>query len=76
MSVYCQQLINGDAIDPEWLIEPHSPTQTDEELLNLKAQSASNGDWDIEWISPTSFVARKVRWSPDTMCERIFRVGP
>lgn len=75
MSVYCQQLIDGDAIDPEWLIEPHSPTQTDMELLQLKAASASAGDWDIEWLSPTEFVARKVRWSPDQLCERIFRIG-
>jgi hypothetical protein len=78
MSVYCQQLIDGDAIDPEWLIDAdaHPDLDNDMALLQRKAASAANGDWDIEWLSDTSFVARKVRWNPDSLCERIFRVGP
>lgn len=76
MSVYCQQLIDGNAIDPEWKIEPPVPGMTDEEILAVKASSASEKGWDVEWLGPDRFVARMVRWSPDQLCERIFRIGP
>ena len=75
MSVRCQQLIDGEAIDPEWTIAPNDRATTDEDLLRLKAESAAAHDWDVEWLTETSFVARKVRWDPDQICERIFRIG-
>lgn len=74
MSVYCQQLVDGEAIDPEWLVAPNDRATEDEDLLHLKAQSASDGGWDIEWLAATMFVARKVRWA-DQLCERVFRIG-
>lgn len=75
MAVYCQQLVNGEAIDPEGVIAPPSPGMTDEETLAVKAASAADKGWDVEWFEPDWFVARKVRWDPPVMCERIIRVG-
>lgn len=69
--LWCQQLVNGEAIDPEFIIPSDL---TDEEILNVKAASASDKGWDVEWLSPTSFVARKVRWQPDALCERLFEI--
>lgn len=74
MRVLCQQFIDGVAIDPEWEIEPHEGL-TPEALLRVKAESADAHGWDVEWLSETSFVARRVRWSPDALCERVFRLG-
>lgn len=71
MSVIYQQLVDGEAIDPEAVVESDLP---DADLMRVKAESASDKGWDVEWLTPTSFVARKVRWSPDQLCERIFRV--
>lgn len=75
MSVHCQQLVDGEAVDPEWIIAPNDRATTDEDLLLLKAESAAAHDWDVEWLTETAFVARKVRWDPDQICERIFRIG-
>lgn len=75
MAVYCQQLVDGEAIDPEALIAPPEPGMDDAAILAVKAASAGDKGWDVEWLSDTSFVARKVRWSPDVMCERVFRIG-
>jgi len=74
MAVYYQQLVDGEAIDPEAEVEPHSPEQTDEELLLAKYNGAQGKGWDVEWLIDTMFVARKVRWNPDSLCERIFRI--
>jgi hypothetical protein len=71
MAVWCQQFINGEAIDPKALVVSDLP---DADLLALKAASADGKGWDVEWLSSTSFVARKVRWEPDTLCERIFEI--
>jgi hypothetical protein len=75
MSVFCQQLIDGEAIDPEWEIEPPEPGMSDTEILAVKAASAADKDWDVEWIFDTMFVARRIRWTPDALCERVFRIG-
>lgn len=75
MTVYCQQLVDGEALDPEQVISPPVEGMTDAQIMEVKAASASEKDWDVEWLSETEFVARKVRWSPDTLCERIFRIG-
>jgi hypothetical protein len=72
VAVWCQQFIDGDAIDPEFLVAPYG--RTDSVLLAVKAASADDKGWDVEWTSPTSFVARKVRWDPDQLCERLFEI--
>ena len=69
MTLWCQQLVDGEAIDPEFII-PGDP----QEMLQVKAASAGEKGWDVEWLSPTSFVARKVRWQPDALCERLFEI--
>lgn len=74
MTVYCMQLVDGEQIDDEYVIQPLYEGQTDTELLTLKFDSASNKDWDVEWIDETSFVARKVRWQQEALCERVFRI--
>ena len=61
MAVYCKQIVDGTAQDV-LTIEPHSSVQTDAELLAVKARSAANGGWSVEWTSTTSFSAYKVRW--------------
>ncbi len=76
MTVYCQQLIDGEAIDPEAVVAPPVPGMSDADILAVKAASAAERDWDVEWLSPTEFVARKVRWTESALCERVFRVGP
>lgn len=75
MSVYCQQIVNGELLDPEFEVEPPQPGMTDEEVLAVKAASGSDKGWDVEWLSPTELVLRKVRWAPDTLCERVLRIG-
>jgi hypothetical protein len=67
--VWCQQLVDGEAIDPEYVV---ASDLSDDALLAVKAASAERHGWDVEWLTPTSFVARKVRWSPDQLCERVF----
>lgn len=61
MAVYCKQIVDGVAQEI-LVIEPHSETQTDSELLAAKANGAANKDWSVEWTSATSFEARKIRW--------------
>jgi hypothetical protein len=73
VAVYVQQLVDGEP-QPEVVVEPHRPDQSDEELLRVKAQGADDKDWDVEWLGDSSFVARKVRWQHAAMCERIFEV--
>ena len=75
MAVLCQQLIDGEAIDPEYEIAPPGPGMSDADILVVKAASAADKGWDVEWLSDTEFVARMVRWSPDVLCERIFRIA-
>lgn len=74
MAVRCQQLVDGEAIDAERDIPPPAPGMTDADILAAKAASAADKGWDVEWLGPAAFVARRVRWSPDQLCERIFRV--
>ena len=74
MAVYLLQVVDGES-QPEVVVEPHRPDQSDEDLLRVKAQGAADKDWDVEWLGDSSFVARKVRWQQAAMCERLFRVG-
>jgi hypothetical protein len=73
MAVFCLQVVDGEP-QPEVVIEPHFPDQSDEDLLRVKAQGAEDKGWDVEWLSDSSFVARKVRWLEAAMCERVFEV--
>jgi len=71
VSVVCRQVdTNGDQ---EYVIEPHYAGQTDHTLLGVKSQGAIDKGWDVEWTSPTSFTATKVRWEGVT-CTRTFEV--
>lgn len=76
MSVYCQQHVDGEQPDEAYIITQHPTLSTDRELLLRKAAGATDKGWDVEWLGPTEFVARKVRWSPDVMCERHFWIEP
>lgn len=71
MAVYCRQVAEGEP-DQTYQIEPHSPTQTDAQLLLAKANGASSKDWIVEWSSKTSFIATKVRWEGNVICTRTF----
>lgn len=73
MAVVCVQSVEG-APDQRWVIEPHSPEQTDAELLRVKAQGADDKGWAVEWDSPSSFTARKVRWENQSEVTRTFWV--
>ena len=70
MGVYCRQVAEGEP-DQTLTIEPHSPDQTDAELLRLKAESGADKGWTVEWTSPTSFTATKTRWG-GVECVRTF----
>lgn len=72
MSVLCRQVAEGEP-DQTYPIAPHDPEQTDEELLRVKAAGAADKGWTVEWTSPTSFTATKVRWG-GVMCTRTFWV--
>jgi hypothetical protein len=71
MSVRCVQVVDGEPQEP-YVIEPHYPEQTDAELMRAKATGAADKGWTVRWTSPTSFVARKVRWGVQAEVERIF----
>jgi hypothetical protein len=73
MAVYCLQVVDGEPSE-EQVIPPPVEGYDDATTLRVKAESAAEKGWDVEWLSPTSFVARKVRWLEAAMCERIFRV--
>lgn len=73
MSVVCLQVVDGEP-SFEQVIEPHFEGQTDAELLVAKAAGAADKDWDVEWLDDATFVARKVRWLEEALCERIFRL--
>ena len=70
MAVYCRQSVPGEP-DQTAVIEPHYVGQTDVNLLGLKSQGAIDKGWTVEWISPSSFTATKLRWG-DVQCVRTF----
>ena len=72
MAVLCRQTAEGEP-EQTYTIEPHSPEQTDDELLHLKAQGAEDKGWAVSWSSAVSFTATKVRWD-DVLCTRQFWV--
>lgn len=71
MPVHYTQLVDGEE-SHSGIIAPHYEGQTDRELLLAKFRGADDKDWDTGWLSETSFVARKVRWQNDNLCERVF----
>lgn len=73
MGVICQQFVDGE-LQSEHVIIPHFDGQADAELLAAKAAGAIDKDWDVEWLDEHSFVARKVRWVEESLCERLFRM--
>jgi hypothetical protein len=73
VAVYCRQIADGE--EQEWVIAPHADDQTDAELLRVKADGAAAKGWEVEWTSPTTFVAKKVRWQHEAVCVRYFRTG-
>lgn len=73
MSVVFAQFVDG-VLAHESVVQPHFEGQTDAELLAAKAKGADDKEWDVEWLSPFSFVARKVRWVDERLCERVFAV--
>jgi hypothetical protein len=70
MAVWCRQSVNGEA-QPTLRIEPHSPDQTDEELLDAKRRGAREKGWKVASTGPASFTATKRRWADD-LCVREF----
>ena len=68
--VLCRQTAEGEP-DQTHRIEPHSPEQTDAELLRAKAKGAADKGWTVEWTGEQSFTATKVRWGGVT-CTRQF----
>lgn len=73
MAVHCKQIVDGIA-QSEYIIEPHSDTQTDSELLKVKALGAEDKGWSVTWTSETSFSAFKIRWQPQNEVVREFWV--
>lgn len=71
MAVWCRQSVNGEP-DPPYVIERHTPRQRDAALLAVKAKGAADKGWAVEWTSPTSFTATKVRWQASDLCVREF----
>lgn len=71
MAVWCRQSVDG-VPDPPYLIAKHTPRQRDAALLAVKAKSAAEKGWIVEWTSHTSFTATKVRWQSDAVCVREF----
>jgi hypothetical protein len=69
MAVHCRQV--ADDIDQTYVIEPHYVGQTDVNLLGLKSQGAIDKGWTVEWVSPSSFTATKLRWG-GVECVRTF----
>jgi len=68
--VFCRQTAEGEP-DQTIRIQPHSPDQSDEELLHAKANGAADKGWTVEWKGEREFVATKVRWGGVT-CTREF----
>jgi hypothetical protein len=73
LSVHCLQVVDGVPAF-EQVVEPPVEGWSDTETLHAKASSASANDWDVEWLTDHSFVARKVRWLAAALCERVFEV--
>ena len=70
MSVVCRQTAAGEP-DQTYEIEPHSPAQTDRELLEAKARGAADKGWAVKWTGKRSFTATKERWG-GVLCTRSF----
>lgn len=70
MAVWYRQTVDGEAAEP-CRIEPHTPEQTDAELLDAKAKGAADKGWAVTWTGDRSFTATKDRWS-GTLCVRDF----
>ena len=70
MSVLCRQATEGEP-DQEYLIAPHSQSQSDQDLLLAKADGAADKGWAVEWTGTDSFTASKVRWG-GVLCVRTF----
>jgi hypothetical protein len=71
MAVWCRQTVDGEPAEP-YVIEPHSPDQTDAALLAAKARGAHDKGWTVEWTGARSFTATKVRWASGSECVREF----
>lgn len=71
MSVHYRQVVDGEE-KHTGIVAPHHEHQTDSDLLLAKFNGASDKEWDTEWLDETSFVARKIRWEDDNLCERVF----
>jgi hypothetical protein len=70
MAVLCRQTAEGIP-DQTWVIERHTPRQSDAALLKAKATGAADKGWTVAWTGKTSFVATKVRWG-GVLCTRTF----
>lgn len=70
MAVLCRQTADGEP-DQTYPIEPHSPKQSDRELLLAKADGAADKGWTVEWTGDDSFRATKERWG-GVLCTRSF----
>jgi hypothetical protein len=70
--VICRQTAEGTP-DQTHRIAPHTPRQTDMTLLRLKAASAAEKGWAVEWTGKRSFTATKERWG-GVLCTREFWV--
>jgi hypothetical protein len=70
VAVLCRQTAEGEPTQ-QYRIEPHSPDQSDAELLQVKAAGATDKGWSVEWTGKGSFVATKIRWS-GVLCTRAF----
>lgn len=60
MGVLCRQTVDDEV--QEYPIAPHSDDASDQDLLECKARGAAEKGWAVEWTSPSSFRATKVRW--------------
>ena len=70
--VVCRQTAEG-VPDQSYPIAPHSEDQSDEALLEAKANGAADKGWTVEWADDRrSFTATKVRWSGGVLCTRRF----